>query len=60
MLPSKRKLVPEASRLTRQIKRAKKLARISVGPIAELYLLHAEICERKRGTARRAKASRAV
>lgn len=55
MLPSKRKLPPKASRLTKQIKRAKELARISVGPVAELYLLHAEICEKKRGSKDRAR-----
>lgn len=47
-MPTRRKLGPKASRLTQQIKRAKELARISVGPVAELYALHAEICEKKR------------
>lgn len=47
-MPTRRKLEPKASRLTQQIKRAKELARISVGPVAELYALHAQICEKKR------------
>lgn len=52
-MPTRRKLAPKASRLTQQIKRAKELARISVGPVAELYALHAEICEKKRKTAKK-------
>ncbi len=55
MLPSKRKMAPKASRLTKQIKRAKELARLSVGPVAELYLLHADICEKKRKSAKAAR-----
>lgn len=58
MLPSKRKVAPKASRLTKQIKRARELASLSVGPVAELYLLHADICEKKRKSAKSAKALR--
>lgn len=35
-------------RLDKQIKRAAELARVHEGPIAELYTLHMEICERNR------------
>ncbi|MFZ5672694.1 MAG: hypothetical protein ACOZAM_06985 [Pseudomonadota bacterium] len=59
-MPARRKLAPKTSRLTQQIKRAKQLARMSVGPVAELYVLHAEICERKRKIAKKGPSNTAV
>jgi len=42
-----RKMDPRIKRLEKQIRRAKKFAQHNTGPVAELYLLHAAICEEK-------------
>lgn len=46
------KTVSRIERLEKQIRRAKKFAQINSAPVAELYLLHAAICEEKRDALR--------
>lgn len=50
-MPKRRRLPAKTLRLESQIRRARKLARTAAGPVAELYLLHAEICEKKKRAA---------
>ncbi|WP_119271645.1 hypothetical protein [Taklimakanibacter deserti] len=44
-MTSIRKLAPKQWRLRRQIARARKLASVSSPPVAELYDIHAQLCE---------------
>ncbi|QIG50563.1 hypothetical protein G5V57_24235 [Nordella sp. HKS 07] len=43
-----RKMGPKMERLEKQIRRAKKFAQHNSGPVADLYLFHAAICEENR------------
>lgn len=43
-----RKISSKIDRLNKQIQRAKKFAEHSGGALAQLYLIHAAICEEKR------------
>jgi len=47
-----RKIIPKIERLEKQIRRAKKFAQHDIGAVADLYLLHAAICEGNRDALR--------